>query len=130
MCFIFAYYTWLSIKKILALKPRGVHSFLVNVINLFQDFMPFLFFVLITNFTDYFADRSTVQAFMDYKNSPQSDANDYDASNYLSICYIVISLQIARLILIALALKYRALRSFIYGVETLILTLELVLPQA
>ena len=50
-------------------------------------------------------------------------------SSYQAVNVATIFLQLPRFILILIALKYRAVRRFIYGSETILLTLELVLPK-
>ena len=49
-------------------------------------------------------------------------------SKYEPVAVIVILLQLARHIIILLGLKYRVVRRIVYGSESIILTLQLVLP--
>ena len=83
----------------------------------------------VLSLTEVSAQRSPLQAFYEFENSSQSQLVDYDVSKYEPVAGVVISLQLARYIIILLGLKYRAARRIIYGSESIILTLQLVLPN-
>ena len=85
--------------------------------------------VTVLSLTEVSAQRSPLQAFYEFRNSSQSQLVDYDVSKYEPVAGVVISLQLARYIIILLGLKYRAARRIIYGSESIILTLQLVLPN-
>ena len=80
------------------------------------------------SFTELCAKRSCSHAYRHFSESSEGESFHIDVSKYEPVYLTTIALQLPRFLLIIAALKLRVIRRVIYGSETIILTLESILP--
>ena len=74
------------------------------------------------------ADNTATQAYRRFQGSKASQSSEYDFTNYEAVFAVTVFFQCFRYILLLLSLKIRLARRMVFGSETVLLTLESVLP--